>query len=364
MRVLVTGATGFVASHAVTAMLDDGHEVRVLARTPAKVPPVMAALDLDPEAVEVIPGDMTDGVAVDAALTGCDAVLHAAAQLDFSQGARSDRDPNVAGVRAVIGRAVERGLDPVLYTSTISAYVPSADELLTSGSDLAEPATAYGRSKRDAERLVREWQAEGAPVTTFVIGGVYGPVSPHVDGSFAAVRSALETMMVVVDGGMGLVDVRDLARLLAGALEPGRGPRRYMAGGRFIAWREWVDALSEAVGRELPVQPMAADDIVAMGREFDRRRAEGAEIDIPLSEEAALTMTTGVPTDDTPTLAELGDALGGEYRPTVETFRDQVAWMIAEGHLDPALAPALATAEHSLPQGSRAKMPSWVSRET
>lgn len=343
MRVLVTGATGFVASHAVTALLAEGHRVRVLARTPAKVATVLGPLGIEPDEVEVAAGDMTDPDAVGAALDGCDALLHAAAQLDFAPSARSRRDLNVDGVRTVVGRAVDDGLDPIVYTSTISAYVPSTDEVLTGESDLAEPATAYGRSKRSAEQLVRGWQADGAPITTFVIGGVYGPVSPHLDGSFAAVRSALETMMVVVDGGMGLVDVRDLAALLGAAFEPGRGPRRYMAGGRFIAWQEWVDALSEAVGRELPVQPMVAGDIVAMGREFDRQRIEGQEIDIPLSEEAALTMTTGVPTDDAPTLADLGDAIDGEYRPTVDTFRDTVVWMIAQGHLDPALAPALAT---------------------
>lgn len=346
MRVLVTGATGFVASHAVAALLADGHEVRVLARTPAKVAAVLEPFGIAAGGVEIASGDMTDAAAVDAALRGCDGVLHAAARLDFSPGARSDRDLNVDGVRTVVGRAVDAGLDPIVYTSTISAYVPSRDEILTAGSDLGEPATAYGRSKRDAEQIVRRWQAGGAPVTTFVIGGVYGPVSPHVDGSFGAVRSALETMMVVVDGGMGLVDVRDLAALLAAAFEPGRGPRRYMAGGRFIAWQEWVDGLSQAVGRELPVQPMDADDIVAMGRDFDRWRAEGKEIDIPLSEEAALTMTTGVPTDDAPTLADLGDAIGGGYRPTVDTFRDKVAWMIAEGHLDPALAPGIGRRHH------------------
>lgn len=345
MRILVTGATGFVASHAVAALRARGDEVRVLARTPARVPGVFEPLGLDAGEVEIAEGDMTDPAAVDAALAGCDAVLHAAAQLDLPPGAQSERDVNVVGVRTVVGAAVDAGLDPIVYTSTISAYVPSHEDLLTRESPLARPLTTYGRSKRDAEALVREWQAAGAPITTFVIGGVYGPVSPHLDGSFSAVRSALETMMVVVDAGMGLIDVRDLASLLAAAVEPGRGPRRFMAGGRFISWQQWVDALSEAVGRELPVQSMEADDIVAMGRRLDEQRAEGKEIDIPLSEEAALTMTTGVPTDDEPTRAELGV----EYRPVVDTFRDQVAWMVAAGHLDADLAPALTARGRSLP---------------
>lgn len=337
MRILVTGGTGFVGSHAVAALTRQGHGVRLMARRPERAWEVLGPLDIDPGVVEVVPGDMTDTAAVASAVEEVDALLHAAARLDFPPAGVRGPDVNVEGVRTVIGTALDADLDPVVYTSTISAYVPADEAVLTTDSPLAEPTTAYGRSKRDAESLVRDWQHQGEPITTFVIGGVYGPVSPHLDGSFSAVKSALETMMVVVEGGMGLIDVRDLAGLLAAAFQPGQGPRRFMAGGRYISWRQWVDSLAQAVGRELPVQPMAARDIVAMGREFDQRRAEGEAIDIPLSEEAALTMTTGVPTDDQPTLR----TLGGGYRPAVDTFRDQVAWMVAAGHLDPALAPAV-----------------------
>jgi hypothetical protein len=145
--------------------------------------------------------------------------------------------------------------------------------------------------------------------------------------------------MAVTDGGMGVVDVRDLAELLAAAVEPGRGPRRYLAGGRFLTWADWVATLSEAVGREVASAPMTADEMVAMGRQLDELRTH-QEVDLPLSEEAAVIMTAGVPTDDTATLAELG----GRWRPPVETFRDAVAWLVAEGHLPPEPALAAPTA--------------------
>ena len=200
--------------------------------------------------------------------------------------------------------------------------------MLTLETPLAEPLSAYGRAKRDAELLVREWQANGAPITSFVIGGVYGPHSPHLDGSFAALMGALQTFMVVTDGGLGVVDVRDISRLLAAAVEPGRGPRRYLAGGNYLTWAEWTAALSEAVGREVTAQEMTTEEMIDLGRQLDRMREEGP-VDIPLSEEAAVIMAAGVPTDDTAVLEDLG----GSWRPTVETFRDAVAWLVAEGHL-------------------------------
>jgi dihydroflavonol-4-reductase len=333
VRVLVTGATGFIGSHAVAALRRRGHHVRVLARRPERVAAVLAPLG-GPE-VEVAQGDMTDPAAVARALDGREAVLHAAAEIGVAGGRGPDGTGNVEGVRQVVGQAAALGLDPIVYTSTVAAHLPTADRTITLGTPLAEPLSAYGRAKREAEELIRAWQADGVPVTTFVIGGVYGPDSPSLGGSSAALLAALGTFMAVPEGGMGVVDVRDLAELLAAAVEPGRGPRRYLAGGRFLTWERWVATLSEAVGREVASAPMTAEELVAMGRQLDELRAH-EQVDLPLSEEAAVIMTAGVPTDDTATLAELG----GRWRPTVETFRDAVAWLVAQGHLPPE--PALA----------------------
>ncbi len=181
----------------------------------------------------------------------------------------------------------------------------------------------------EAELLVRARQEEGAPVTSFVVGGVYGPGSPHRDGSFAAVLGALEFMMLAPPGGMGVVDVRDLALLLERSVERGRGPCHFMAGGRFVSWSEWTDLLGEAAGRPVLRQDVTLEEMVDLGKEFDRKRAEGADTPGPLSEEAAIVMTSGVPTDDTATL----EAFGVTYRPTLLTFRDLVAYLRTAGDL-------------------------------
>jgi dihydroflavonol-4-reductase len=327
-RVLVTGGTGFIGSHAVAALRRRGAEVRVLARRPERVAEVLRPLG-GPD-VEVAPGDMTDADAVARALDGCDAVLHAAAEIGVSGGRGPAGTANVEGVRQVVGQAVDLGLDPILYTSSVAAHLPTDEAVITTDTPLAEARSAYGRAKREAEELVRSYQAAGAPVTTFVISGVYGPQPPGINGACAGLLAALQGSMVVSDGGVGVVDVRDLAEALASAVQPGRGPRRYLAGGHYHTWEGWTDALSEAVGRDVGRVRMTAGEMVAMGRRLDELR-EHQEVDIPLSEEAAIIMTTCVPTDDEATLADLGVT----WRPTVDTLRDSVAWLIGEGLLPP-----------------------------
>ena len=78
MRVMVTGATGYVAAHSVKALLEAGHKVRLLVRGPAKASAVLGALGID-GALDCVRGDMTDEAAVIEALDGCQAVLHCAA---------------------------------------------------------------------------------------------------------------------------------------------------------------------------------------------------------------------------------------------------------------------------------------------
>jgi hypothetical protein len=104
-----------------------------------------------------------------------------------------------------------------------------------------------------------------------------------------------------------------------------------MAGGRFVTWKDWTSGVSEAAGVPIVAHEMTAQEMVDLGREFDEKAAAGEEVP-PLSEEAAIIMCAGVPTDDRATL----DTLGGSWRPTAETFRDTITYLRESGHLDPA----------------------------
>lgn len=117
--------------------------------------------------------------------------------------------------------------------------------------------------------------------------------------------------------------------MLASAVEPGRGPRRYMAGGHYVTWQEWTDLLSAAEGTHIAQQHVTREEMIQLGRDFDRQRQLGVDVTVPLTEEAAEIMTAGVPTDDSLMLEDLGIT----YRRTTETFADTITWLRSTGRL-------------------------------
>jgi nucleoside-diphosphate-sugar epimerase len=329
MRVLVTGATGMVGAHSAAALHRAGHQVRLLVRSPEKI-----ARCLDPLGVprlEHVVGDVTDPNAVDAALEGCDAALHAAALLTFDR--RRDAEMqriNVEGTRLVVGGALERGLDPVVHVSSLSALFPPSGSLLTAQDSVKNPKDLYARSKATSERWARERQAEGAPLVLTYPGGVWGPHDPTLNDGVRLIFGMLTSgYYTVAPGGVPVVDVRDVAAAHAAIMKPGQGPRRYMMGGRFTPFDELVDCFSRLTGRRVLKLPTPGALMRGVGRLGDALRRIGVDVGA-FTYESMITATRGVPSDDSPAR----DELGVDFRPLEETVRDLLLWMHQAGHME------------------------------
>jgi nucleoside-diphosphate-sugar epimerase len=335
MKVLVTGGTGFIGSYTLRELLAAGHEVRLFARSRAKIAQV-----LEPRGVEVkdvVLSDMTDAAAVRDALKGCDAVLHAAAAVEIGRG-QDTFDVNTAGNRNVLFGAAELGLDPIVYTSSVGALFPPAGPMVTVDDPIGTLETPYGRSKAEGERQARELQAKGAPLVTVYPAGVYGPDDPGPGDGTKGLRDRLRWGWPRCRGGTSCVDVRDLARILTAVLEPRRGPRRYMAAGHFVTWEEEARLCEELTGRRSLRIPMTPGLLHAVGHAVDFIKRVYPPFDYPLTHEASLFVTDFVPCDSGKTLDELG--IG--FRPLRETHADSIRWMARAGHLPAKVAGKLA----------------------
>jgi dihydroflavonol-4-reductase len=332
MKVMVTGGTGFLGSHTVAALRDAGHGVRLLARDPAKVERVLGARGIEVDSV--VQGDVADAEAVTEALEGCDAVLHAAATL---YGDERTLAANLAGVRNVLGVAASRRIDPIVYVSSIASMFPPPGPAATVDDPVANLKTMYGRSKADGERIARELQARGEAVVIVYPAGIYGPDDPGMGETSKGVRDRLRLCWLITTGGSACVDVRDVARVIVACLEPGRGPRRYMAGGHFLSWAEEADLCERITGRRVRRVRLPAAVVLALGRLVDLAKRI-VPFDYPLTHEAAQFVTQCTPCDSRATTEELGV----EFRSTEETMADTIGWLHSVGELKARLAGRLA----------------------
>ena len=228
MKVLVTGATGFLGSCVTQALLASGHSVRALVRRPDR-PGALARRD-----VEIAPGDVVAPDTVAAAVSGVDAIVHCAGLTSWRI---RDRAPlfrvNVDGTRNVLRAAAAQGIR-VLHTSSIASIGPTREprEL-----DEESPATAldfdcpYTESKRASEQLAQTFAARGADVVVLSPGVLLGPGDVHYT-STAFVRHYLRgELRHYLEGGSSFCDVRDVARAYVAALHSGRRGERYLLAG-------------------------------------------------------------------------------------------------------------------------------------
>jgi nucleoside-diphosphate-sugar epimerase len=283
--------------------------------------------------VDAVEGDCADRAAVDAALDGCDALLHCANVYTWSPRQQSALvRTNTTATEHVLRSAVDRGLDPVVHVSSYVALLPSADPL-TTVTPAGSFTRGYAASKAAVERIARELQDDGAPVITTYPGAVLGPHDPYLGQSNSLLLSLLQTRRPSTAGLIGCVDVRDVAAVHAAVMESGRGSRRYMVTGHDLRVVELAGRAAAVAGidsRPIEVPAVAGR---AAGRLFDVLGRLGAPVPAGSDAMAVLLTYPGSRQDGL-------DDLGVTLRPLDETLRDTIAWLRQAGHLPEAKPPA------------------------
>jgi nucleoside-diphosphate-sugar epimerase len=328
MRVLVTGGTGFIGAWTTKAIIDAGHDVRLLVRDPERVKKNLAPIGVD--GIDTITGDVTDLASVRRALDGCDAVLHAAAfvSVDRHQ-ADAVLDVNVRGAHNVLGEAADRGLDPIVHVSSVTAVFRPGQRILRADLPVAPSESAYGKSKGLAERFARALQAQGAPVVITYPGGVLGPAAGTALGeAHTAVEYHLTGFVPSRSAALQMLDVRDLAAIHAAVMTPGRGPRRFMCGGHYLTSTELAGLYREVVGLPFYIVPVSGRVLRSLAWMVDMVR-HVVPINTNFSHEALTIYTQAQPTDDRAVSRDLGI----EYRDPRDTLAASITALYEAGRI-------------------------------
>jgi dihydroflavonol-4-reductase len=238
-----------------------GAELRVLIR------PTSKQENLAELSAETVTGDLLKVDALRSAVAGCDAVMHVAADYRLWV-----TDPekmlavNVTGTRELLRLAREEGVGRVVYTSSVATMGFFADGRLSDEAtpvSLADMIGHYKRSKylgeQEAITAARAGQQVMILNPTTPIGA--GDVKPTPTGRIV-VDFLKRKFPAYMDTGLNLVDVSEVAKTHADALEKGRPGERYILGGENLTLKQMLDKMSAITG--LPSPTMKVPHSVAM----------------------------------------------------------------------------------------------------
>jgi len=247
VKVYVSGGTGFVGSHVVRELRDRGAEVcheRV---------------------------DLLDREGLARAIQGCDAVVHVAALYSYEADPAEIERVNVEGTRTLVEAARHAQVRRFVFTSTAGTCGPVCGRDATEEDDPPswELEVPYKRTKLEAETLARE---AGAVVVNPTAPIGEGDRKPTPTGRMVAGVAAGRIRAYVPTTGLNVVDVRDVARGHALALERGRPGDRYLLGGVNLPLGELFAAIADLAGRSRPrLRVPYAVAVAAAGAGFANR---------------------------------------------------------------------------------------------
>lgn len=263
MRIVVTGATGFIGCNLAQFLASLGHEVVATGRAAIQVE--LARIErLSKAGVQVESGSLLDPGFANKVVAGCDAVIHlAAAQHEGNVPDSYFRDVNVIGTRLLIDATVNAGARRFVYGSTIGVYGSAIQGELDEGST-PRPENIYAITKLEAEQVVSEYSSR---IETCIarISETYGPDDFRLLKLFRAVdRGAF----VMLGSGLNLrqvIYVDDLTTgLLLAAEHPSAVNQTFVfSGADVMTTQVMVENIAAALGRRpprlrIPVWPFRA----------------------------------------------------------------------------------------------------------
>ncbi|KAI3737103.1 hypothetical protein L2E82_27098 [Cichorium intybus] len=259
MKVLLTGASGFLGGRLCHALLRHGHSVRAFVRRTSDLS-FLPSLS-DGVALELAYGDVMDYPSVLAACTGCNVVFHAAAIVEsWLPDLSKFESVNVGGLKNVLRAYKETDtIEKIIYTSSFFA-LGSTDGYIADENQMHSAkffCNEYEKSKTIADKIALEAAKEGVPIVAVCPGVIYGP--GKITGGNVVARLLVERFNGRMPGYLGdgserfsFSYVEDVAGGHISALEKGRPGERYLLTGENASFMQVFDIVATIANTKKP----------------------------------------------------------------------------------------------------------------
>ncbi len=327
MKVLVTGATGFVGQWLVESLLQQGFEVRILRRKSSQEP------ESARPGLETVWGDITDEGKVLSATMGVDSVFHVAGVVAYSRAQRELMEAvNVTGTKYVVDACVKHKVRRLVHVSSVMAVGASFDGKQPLNEDsaynLSHLNLGYSETKRAGEILVldavKKGQLDAVVVNPSVI---YGSGDALKGSRSVQIKVARGKMPFYTKGGVSVIAIEDLISSTLAAWKVGRTGERYILSGENLTIQQLFELIADAAGVNPP--SICMPNLVARGLGRLGDGLEKINLKGPLNSERAWTAILYHWFDNSKAKRELGL----NPRPASYAIKNSVAWMKDHGLL-------------------------------
>ena len=329
MKVLVTGAAGFLGGHLVDMLIERGDDVRAMVR-PSEDASRLRSLP----GVEVVYGDVTNVDSLKRATEGVRRVYHTAARTGPWGPEDSYWQTNVQGLANLIHAAMDAGVQRLVHTSSITVYGHHLHGIVTEDDPYHAENNPYSRTKIAGEKLIANLvKNDGAPVVIVRPGWIYGPRDSASFGRFVALVESGKGFLI----GSGknivpIVYVRDAAQgiIKAGdAPDTAIGQAYTIANDQRVTQADYMNAIADCLGTarlslHLPYMPLY---LGARAAELAWSAAGRRNVESPPVTTYGITLLGG---DQLFSIGKARSELG--YKPEYDLARgvaEGVAWYLA-----------------------------------
>jgi dihydroflavonol-4-reductase len=320
MKVLVTGATGFLGAWLVKRLLAEGHDVRIIKRANSSLE------ELEGLKLDIVAGDVTDPASLMSACRGVDTVFHLAGLIGYSRSQREAMHTvNVIGTRNVIDACRACDVRKLVHLSSVVAIGASFDRVpLNEASpyNIAHLRLGYFDTKHEAEALVRSAVLSGKLDAVMINPStIYGPADAKKGSRGVQLKVAQGRFPLYPPGGVSIVSVDDVIDAIIAVWQKGKPAERYIVSGENLLLKDVFEQIAAISGVKPPAYPLPKPAIFALGKIGDTLEKFGKKG--PLNSETAWTSTLYHWFDNSKAQRELGL----KFKPASYALEQSVRWM-------------------------------------